>query len=58
MKSLARSIFNEKFLSPDAKALLARYFNARGLFSVLDFSAMKEGKLDDLSEAWLALPGS
>lgn len=37
-------------------ALLARYFNERGLFGDIDFSAMKEGKPDELFEAWLVLP--
>ena len=37
-------------------ALLARYFNARGLFSDMDFASMKEGKPDELFKAWLALP--
>lgn len=38
-------------------ALLARYFKTQGLFSDLDFTAMKEGKPDELFAAWLALPG-
>ena len=37
-------------------ALLARYFQERGLFADVDFAAMKEGKPDELFEAWLALP--
>ena len=38
-------------------ALLARYFEARGgLFSKLDYSAMKETKPDQLFAAWLDLP--
>ena len=36
-------------------ALLARYFQARGLFNDLDFAAMKEGKPDELFAAWLTL---
>ena len=36
--------------------LLARYFQGHGLFCDLDFTAMKEGKLDALFTAWLALP--
>jgi hypothetical protein len=36
--------------------LLARYFNARGLFHDLDFVGMKEGKPDKLFTAWRALP--
>jgi len=34
-------------------ALLARYFHARGVFNDLDFTAMKEGKPDELFAAWL-----
>jgi hypothetical protein len=37
-------------------ALLARYFQARGLFGDLDFSAMKETQPDELFAAWLYLP--
>jgi hypothetical protein len=39
-------------------ALLARYFQERGLFGDIDFAAMKEGRPDDLFNAWLALPDS
>jgi hypothetical protein len=39
-------------------ALLARYFQARGLFGDLDFSGMKETKPDELFAAWLDLPDS
>ena len=37
-------------------ALLARYFQGRGLFGDLDFSAMKETQSDELFAAWLYLP--
>jgi hypothetical protein len=37
-------------------ALLARYFQGRGLFGDIDFAAMKEGKPDELFSAWRALP--
>lgn len=37
-------------------ALLARYFQERELFGDMDFSAMKEGKPDELFKAWLDLP--
>ncbi len=37
-------------------ALLARYFQGRGLFGDLDFSTMKEAKPDELFAAWPALP--
>ena len=36
-------------------ALLARYFHSKGLFSDLDFMAMRETKPDALHEAWDAL---
>lgn len=37
-------------------ALLARYFQSRGLFEDIDFATMKEGKPDELFAAWLELP--
>ena len=37
-------------------ALLSRYFQVRGLFGDLDFSAMKETQPDELFSAWLTLP--
>lgn len=37
-------------------ALLARYFQERGIFGDLDFAAMKETKPDLLFGAWLGLP--
>lgn len=36
--------------------LLTRYFQERGLFGDLDFTAMKETKPDVLFTAWLELP--
>ena len=36
--------------------LLARYFNTTGLFSDLNYAAMKEDKPDELFAAWLDLP--
>ena len=36
--------------------LLARYFHGRSLFEDMDFSAMKEGRPDELFNAWLGLP--
>jgi hypothetical protein len=39
-------------------ALLARYFQERGLFGDMDFAAMKEGEPAELFNAWLALPDS
>lgn len=37
-------------------ALLARYFQARGFFTDLDFASMNEGKPDPLFAEWQALP--
>ena len=37
-------------------ALLSRYFQVRGLFGDLDFSAMKETQPDELFSAWLTSP--
>ena len=37
-------------------AMLARYFHGNGLFGDMDFAVMKEGKPDELFNAWLALP--
>lgn len=39
-------------------ALLARYFNEKGLFGDIDFAAMKEGSPDELFEVWLLPRGS
>lgn len=44
------------FFRQMSNALLARYFQERGLFGDLNFAAMKEGKPDELFAAWLALP--
>lgn len=46
----------KNFFRQMPNALLARYFKTKGLFSELDFTAMKEGKPDELFAAWLALP--
>jgi hypothetical protein len=45
-----------EFFRQMPNALLARYFQARGLFGDLDFSAMKENHPDELFAAWLHLP--
>jgi len=55
---MARHYSTTDFFRQIPNALLARYFEGRGLFGELDFSAMKEGKADTLFEAWLALPDS
>jgi len=43
------------FFKQMPNAFLARYFETKGLFSKLDFTAMKEGKPDELFADWLAL---
>lgn len=53
---MARHYTNRDFFRQMPNALLARYFQGRGLFGDLDFSAMKEGKPDELFAAWLGLP--
>ncbi len=53
---MARHYSTKDFFRQMPNALLARYFQGRGLFGGLDFAAMKEGKPDALFAAWLALP--
>jgi hypothetical protein len=48
-------LLDQKLLSAEANALLARYFQGRRLFGDLDFSAMKQAEPDTLFAAWLAL---
>ena len=52
---MARHYTNKDFFRQMPNALLARYFQGRELFGDLDFSAMKEGKPDELFAAWLSL---
>ena len=52
---MARHYSSKVFFRQMPNALLARYFQGRGLFVDLDFAAMKEGKPDELFAAWLAL---
>ena len=53
---MARQYSTKDFFRQMPNALLARYFQARGLFGDLDFSAMKETQPDELFAAWLYLP--
>ena len=53
---MARHYSTKNFFRQMPNALLARYFQVRGLFADLDFAAMKEGKPDELFAAWLVLP--
>ena len=53
---MARHYSTKAFFRQMPNALLARYFQERGLFSDVDFSANNEGKPDELFKAWLAFP--
>ena len=53
---MARHYSVKDFFRQTPNALLARYFAERGLFTELDFGAMKEGKPDELFDGWMALP--
>ena len=53
---MARHYSVRDFFRQMPNAMLARYFAARGLLAGLDFGAMKEGKPDELFDAWAALP--
>ena len=55
-RDMARHYSTRDFFRQMPNALLARYFQARGLFGDLDFSAMKESQPDELFAAWLSLP--
>ena len=48
---MARHYSTNDFFRQMPNALLARYFQDRGLFGDLDFSAMREGKPDALFAA-------
>lgn len=52
---MARHYTSKDFFRQIPNALLARYFQERGLFVDMDFAVMKEGKPDELFTAWLAL---
>lgn len=52
---MARHYSTKDFFRQMPNALLARYFQGRGLFGNLDFAAMKESKPDELFAAWLYL---
>lgn len=55
---MARQYSTRDFFRQMPNVLLARYFQAQGLFGELDFAAMKESKPDELFNAWLALADS
>lgn len=52
---MARHYSTKDFFRQMSNALLARYFQGRGLFSELDFVTLKETKPDELFAAWLEL---
>ena len=52
---MARHYSTKDFFRQMPNTLLARYFQGRGLFGDLDFSAMKETQPDELFGAWLYL---
>lgn len=53
---MSRHYSTRNFFRQMRNAVLARYFQARGLFGDLDFSAMKEAQPNELFAAWLSLP--
>jgi len=55
---MSRHYSTKDFFRQMPNALLARYFQVRGLFGDLDFSAMKETHPDELFATWLHLPNS
>jgi hypothetical protein len=55
---MARHYSTRDFFRQMPNTLLARYFQARGLFGALDFAAMKETQPDELFTAWLQVPDS
>ena len=55
---MARHYSTRDFFRQMPNALLARYFQSRGMFDDLDFSTMKETQPDELFAAWLYLPAT
>lgn len=53
---MARSYSIKEFFRQMPNALLASFFQARGLFPDIDFSKLKETSPEPLFEAWLQLP--
>ena len=53
---MTRHYSTKEFFRQMPNALLARYFQGRGLLCDLDFAAMKEAQPDELFTAWLELP--
>jgi len=53
---MGRHYSTRDFFRQMPNALLARYFERRGVLAGLDFAAMKEARIDELFTAWLELP--
>jgi len=53
---MARNYSTRDFFRQMPNRLLARYFEAHGALTELDFAAMKETRIDELFAAWLELP--
>ena len=53
---MSRHYSTKDFFRQIPNVLLARYFQGRELFADMNFVSMKEGKPDELFEAWLVLP--
>ncbi len=53
---MSRNYSSRDFFRQMPNAMLARYFAGKSLLAGLDFKAMKEGKPDELLEAWGQLP--
>jgi hypothetical protein len=53
---MTRHYTTRTFFRQMPNALLARYFEGRGLFADLDLASMKEGNPEELFQAWLVLP--
>jgi hypothetical protein len=53
---MARHYSTRDFFRQMPNALLARYFQGRGVLDHLNFTTMKDTQPDELFTAWLALP--
>ena len=55
-RPMADHFSTKDFFRQMPNALLARYFATHGLLTDLDFTAMKETRIDALFDAWMELP--
>jgi len=53
---MGRHYSTRDFFRQMPNELLSRYFEDRGLFGDLDFSALKDTQPDELFAAWLTIP--